>query len=857
MNTNSFESLLRFILFVFCLCRIDFLFAEVRFLTRNTPELPSYVIRNSENEFRKLINLNGEWEVSFEKLPKRKISVPFCYDGRGVVSCSRTFDALSEDEHSWNYILYAGGINYQAEIKINGNFIVKHEGGYTSFTTVIPENIIKPSGNIIEVLVDNRLSEGKTIPLKNTSNFPKNYGGIYRDIYLIAVPEVFIKSVNISSEIDINLNADLICNVQVSSLGNSRFLSEKMSLKIEVYDTSGNLKASGSSADFLLPSNSTNSVSVKFTLNSPSYWSPDNPNLYRVKTTLFSDKETIDEYITDYGITEMIRRSDIITLNKSEIRLKGVNYIEEYGHSGLCIGYDETERDVKMIKMMGFNVIKLYGRPASENLIHLCNRYGLLIMEELPLYNVPSSVLGTENFLSLAENQLSEMIRTHRNNPCILGYGLGNDFDVTGDEGILFVKKMKEVASSLDNKMIYYSTRNYYGDRCFEYVDAVGFNFYEGDLSLLKEITADIKKNKRKLFISNFGKIVNPLNTAGGYSDPTSLESQSKFIIDVSKIITSSSLQGGFFHSFSDWNSDLPNLRFYDNTNQYMKTSGLFTLYREQRAPAIIMRKELLGEDIPNLNIGVYSKQPPLVFVIIGLGVFIVFIYVSNNVRRFRENLSRALFRPFIFFTDVREQNLIPPHYNLLLAVILSLSSGLFFANLIYFWKDSELLNIMLTVLISDEKIKLTTDRIFNNPLHLTAFLSLVALFKTGLMASIIWLFSLTLKYRVRLNNILTVTVWSLLPVVIMLVIGTFYLRILIENPEFVVIGLIFSLVLYLLCFYRILKGVSVIFDSFIIKVYVYGILTLIFITGGSVYLLNKTKYALDYFYLIMSFLKG
>lgn len=846
-----------FIILFLVICSLDFLYSEVRFFTRNSTDLPPYIIRYSENEFRKIINLNGEWNISFKGMPERKISVPFCYDGRGSAICKRYFDAISNDENNWNYILYAGGINYQAEIRINGNFIVRHEGGYTPFSVVIPENIIKPSGNIIEVLIDNRLNESRTIPLKNTSNFPKNYGGIYRDIYLIAVPEVFIRSVNISSEIDINLNADLIFNILVSSHGTDRASEEKLGIKIEVQDTSGNIKATGNSQDFFLASNSSNTVSVTFTLNSPEFWSPERPNLYKLKIILYSSTETIDISYLDYGITEKIRKSDIIVLNKSEIRLKGINYIEESPHSALCMNYDETERDVRNIKNMGINAIKVYARPASENLIQLCNQYGLLVLEELPLYNIPSSIMGNDNFLSIAENQLTEMIKAHKNNPSILGYGLGNDFDVTSDEGVNFVKKMKELASSLDNKPIYYSTRNYFHDKCFEYADAVGINFYDEDLSILKKITADVKKNKRKIFISNFGLIINPANTAGGYSDPTSLEAQSKFITDVSKIINSSSLLGGFFHSYTDWNSDIPNLRYYDNLNQHMRTTGLLSLNREQRPPAIIMRKELLGEDIPNLNIGVYSKQHPIIFVLIGLGVFIVFVYLANSVRRFRENISRALFRPFIFYTDVREQNLIPSHFNFILALILSFSSGLFFANLIYFWKDSELLNIMLTVLISDENIKLFTDRIFNNPLYLTLALSLITLLKIFLIAAIIWLFSLTLKYRVRMNNIFTVSVWGLLPSVLLLVIGSFYLRVLTENPDLVVMGIALSIIIYLISFYRILKGVSVIFDSFFIKVYAYGLVVLTMVISSSIYLLNKTKYVLDYFFLIMSFMKG
>jgi hypothetical protein len=286
-----------------------------------------------------------------------------------------------------------------------------------------------------------------------------------------------------------------------------------------------------------------------------------------------------------------------------------------------------------------------------------------------------------------------------------------------------------------------------------------------------------------------------------------------------------------------------------------MRTTGLYTLYRVQRPPVIILRKEYLEEDIPNLNIGTFTKEAPLVFIFIGLISFIVFVYLANSVRRFRENVWRALFRPFIFYTDVREQNLIPTFHNILLAVILSVGSGLFFANLIHYWKDSQLLDIMLTVIFSGDKLKIFIDEYFSNPLKLTGLLAAASFVKIFLISFIIWIFSLTLKYRVGFNNIYTITVWGLLPVILLLIIGTFYVRILQSNSDFVLIGIWTAGVLYLLSLYRIFKGVYLLFDAFFLKVYAYGILTIIILGGGAWYYLNSTKYVFDYYSLVMTFL--
>ena len=833
------------------------LYSQNRLISRNSADIPLTFQQSLQNDYRKLINLNGQWDFSSQNNSASQVTVPFCYDFKGKVTVSRMFSTGLESPNDWNFIIFCDGINYQAEIKINGNFIIKHEGGFTPFSSPIAEGLIKESGNIIEVKIDNSLDASRTIPLRNTANYPKNYGGIYRDIYIVAVPKIYIKNSNLQSEIDINFNADIKNTVTISATEIDRYLGsdKKFSVKTELLDSSGTVKASSDAVQFSITSNSTIQAVNKFELNGPIYWSPEYPYLYKLRVTIIQGDQVVDVYGSDFGLYELVRKQGSLVLNNNEFKFKGINYIEEFGATGICANYSDIERDVKLIKSLGCNIIKVYGRPASSYLIDVCNKYGLLIMEEIPVYTVPSAILESENFLQLAENQLNEVILSHKNNPCIFAFGLGNDFDVTGAAGQTYVKRMVATARNLDNRLLYYSTRNYYDDKCRELVDLVGINFYDNDLSLLKNAAPDMKLKKDKLFVSNYGKIINPSNTSG-YSDPGSLESQSKYIVDFIKVSKASPLMGGFFQSFTDWNSDMPNLKYPDQTNQYMRTSGLYTLFREQRPPAIILRKEFLDEDIPNLNIGTFSKEAPLAFVFTGLICFILFIYLANSVRRFRENVWRAIFRPFIFYTDVREQNLIPTFHNVLLAIIISIGSGLFFANLFYFWKDSQLLDIMLTVILSNDTVKIYADQFISNPVKLVGVLAAISFIKIFVITFVIWLFSLTIKYRVGFNNIYTITVWGLLPTILLLAIGTFYIRILQANSDFVVIGLATAGFLYLISLYRILKGTYLLFDTFFIKVYAYGILSIVLIVGGTIFYLNTTRFVFDYFRLVMTFLK-
>ena len=114
----------------------------------------------------------------------------------------------------------------------------------------------------------------------------------------------------------------------------------------------------------------------------------------------------------------------------------------------------------------------------------------------------------------------------------------------------------------------------------------------------------------------------------------------------------------------------------------------------------------------------------------------------------------------------------------------------------------------------------------------------------------------MTIKFRIKFNNIYTITVWGLMPTILLLVIGTFYIRVLFENPGFAIIGLCIAALLYIVSLYRILKGTYILFDTFFFKTYAYGMATVILIYGGLWFYLNTSKYITDYFKLVFAFLK-
>ncbi len=129
------------------------------------------------------------------------VLVPSASNFEGKVIFAKKFDLSSSllTSHSFKFVAY--GMNYAAEVFLNEIFVGKHEGGYTSFSFLVPENTLQVGNeNIIRVVVDNTLNAKSTLPLRQQVGGWKNYGGILRDIFLVATPVVWIDDVVVETE---------------------------------------------------------------------------------------------------------------------------------------------------------------------------------------------------------------------------------------------------------------------------------------------------------------------------------------------------------------------------------------------------------------------------------------------------------------------------------------------------------------------------------------------------------------------------------------------------------------------------------------------------------------------------------
>ena len=145
----------------------------------------------------------GHWQYSIGGDIWRDIKIPSSIAYEGQITFHRTFNVSEELLKKSAFKFVALGINYECEIYINDVFIGKHVGGYTSFEFEIPDDALQiGQENTIKVVVSNRLSARNTLPVWKQIWGWKNYGGILRDVYLLATPRLWVDRVRLFTSLN-------------------------------------------------------------------------------------------------------------------------------------------------------------------------------------------------------------------------------------------------------------------------------------------------------------------------------------------------------------------------------------------------------------------------------------------------------------------------------------------------------------------------------------------------------------------------------------------------------------------------------------------------------------------------------
>jgi len=353
------------------------------------------------------------------------------------------------------------GANQLAEVYVNGQKAGEHRGGYTAFRLPIEQLLKADATAVNEVLVkvDNSYN-ADLAPLTADFTF---YGGLYRDAYLVragpvhfdldnyASPGIFVSTPRVSAE-----TAEVVVR---GALVNETSQPRRVLLTQQLLDAEGRTVARQQTR-LTLPAGRPQAFEQAFRkLRRPRLWSPADPYLYRVVSTIEeagAQPVLLDEATNVVGFRWF--RFDAARgffLNGQPLKLMGASRHQDFAGLGNALPDALPERDVQLLKDMGGNFLRIAHYPQDPAVLRACDRLGVLASEEIPVVN---QITESDAFFQNCRIMQTEMIRQHFNHPSVILWTYMNEVllsirgqDMSDAKGQTYLKKVAQLAQQLDD----------------------------------------------------------------------------------------------------------------------------------------------------------------------------------------------------------------------------------------------------------------------------------------------------------------------------------------------------------------------------------------------------------------------
>jgi beta-glucuronidase len=357
--------------------------------------------------------------------------------------------------------IHFGGVNYIANVYLNGEYLGSHEGGFTPFQFEITGKVTDGENTIVVGANNERRRDG--IPGLGYDWF--NYGGITRDVMLFETPGSFIEDYFIQLK---KGSMDQIAGwVKIDGQDPSQRVTvsiPELGVESSVQSGIGGIAEINFQADLEL-------------------WSPANPRLYRV--IIAGETDTVTDLI---GFRSIEARGSEIFLNGEKIFIKGVNIHEEAPLRGAkAFAKEDAAMLLTWAKELGCNLVRLSHYPHNEHMVKMAEEMGLMVWSELPVYqHIEFQAPGVQEKIEL---MLREMVKRDRNRCAVITWCLSNEtyhFTPMRDEAHL---KLLDLARSLDDTRLFSVVINTQGyndntfnvwDPLYKHFDFIALNEYIG-----------------------------------------------------------------------------------------------------------------------------------------------------------------------------------------------------------------------------------------------------------------------------------------------------------------------------------------------------------------------------------------
>ncbi len=339
-----------------------------------------------------------------------------------VGSYYRTF-VLPEGWGERHVLLHFEGVQSASRVWINGKETGYNQGGMEPAEYDIT-GFLKRGENSIAVKVL-RYCDGSYLEDQDTWRL----SGIYRDVCLMAVPEVHIRDYYMTTDLDSSYtNAILRVNTEVMNYSSHH--REDLAVKIRLFDTRGQLIIEGPACDVgSLTGNGTTMVSQSFDITSPQKWSAEYPNLYTVVMELLDGEGMAVEFLSHrLGFREVEVKDQAVYVNGVAVKFNGVNSHMMHPLTGHAMDTGTMRHDLQLMKQFNINCVRTSHYPPNVEYLDLADELGIYVVDETgdeahAYIELSGNPLWKEQYL----DRMRKMVYRDRNHPSVVIWSAGNE----------------------------------------------------------------------------------------------------------------------------------------------------------------------------------------------------------------------------------------------------------------------------------------------------------------------------------------------------------------------------------------------------------------------------------------------
>jgi beta-galactosidase len=403
--------------------------------------------------------------------------------------------AVSKDEMDRRVYVVFDGVMANSDVWINGFHLGHRPNGYVSFYYDLTEHLRPGRDNVLAVRCDNaqqpasRWYEG---------------AGIYRHVRLVSMATIHLSPWSATARVSDPLSSHPFVQV-TAEIENHTEKVVASKLSVSVTGPSGHIVARGFSEQQPLQPGGRVKATVTIPITNPQRWDLAHPAMYRANLSLSGDKLLLDDDQIAFGIRDATFDAERgFLLNGHSVKIRGVALHIDGGAVGTAVPAAVYEARLRTLKSLGVNAIRTAHNPPSPEFLELCDRLGMLVMDEM----FDAWTVGKEPYdYHLVFNEWAipderDTVRRDRNHPSIVLWSAGNEIHDTPKPEIAKKILASLVATFHDEDptrpvtqaLFRPNASHDYEDGLADMLDVVGQNYRESEI-----LAAHAQKLTRKI----------------------------------------------------------------------------------------------------------------------------------------------------------------------------------------------------------------------------------------------------------------------------------------------------------------------------------------------------------------------